>query len=153
CTVKDYTFLNVSSIAVSPANSAIPMGSTQQFTATGTLADGSTQDLSGAVTWSSTNPSVANIDSSGMATGLAEGTTTIQARSGSVIGSTELTIRSLIGLTSIVIAPANPPSLPIDETQQFTATGMYSDGSTVDLTRSATWSSSDATVASIDAFG
>jgi len=153
CTVKDYTFLNISSITVSPSNPAVSIGATQQFTASGTLADGSTQDVSGAVTWSSSNPSVATIDGSGTANGLAEGSTTIQAHYGSVTGSTDLTIRSLIGLSSIVIAPASPPSLPVGETQQFTATGVYDDGSRVDLTRSVTWSSSNSAVASIDAVG
>jgi Bacterial Ig-like domain (group 2) len=53
------------------------------------------------------------------------------------------------GLTSIVVSPANG-SYQLPATQQFTATGKYSDGSSKNLTQSVTWSSSDASVATID---
>ena len=49
-------------------------------------------------------------------------------------------------LTSITITPANS-SITIGATQQFTATGNYSDGSTQNLTTSAIWSSSDGNIA------
>ena len=41
------------SIAVTPANSSLAKGSTQQFTATRTYSDNSTQNLTSSVTWSS----------------------------------------------------------------------------------------------------
>ncbi|MDP9263853.1 MAG: GDSL-type esterase/lipase family protein [Acidobacteriota bacterium] len=41
------------SIQVTPANPCVPQGGTQQFTARGTYADRSTQDLTSAVTWTS----------------------------------------------------------------------------------------------------
>ena len=41
------------SIAVSPDSASLESGGTQQFTATGTYSDDSTQDLSSAVTWDS----------------------------------------------------------------------------------------------------
>ena len=46
------------SIAVTPANPSIGKGATQQFTATGTYSDSSTQNLTSSVTWSSTNTAV-----------------------------------------------------------------------------------------------
>ena len=55
-------------------------------------------------------------------------------------------------LTSIAIAPPNP-SIAINATEQLTATGTYSDGSSADITTSAAWSSSNAAVASISASG
>jgi YVTN family beta-propeller protein len=54
-----------------------------------------------------------------------------------------------VSLTSIAITPANP-SIAIGATQQFTATGNYSDGSTKDLTASAMWLSSTIAVATIN---
>jgi len=150
CTVKDYTFVNISAITVSPANSSIPIGGTQQFTATGTLADGSTQDVSSAVSWSSTDPSVATIDGSGTASALAAGTTTIQASSNGVNGTTQLRV---VSLTSIAVTPANP-TIALGGTQQLTATGTYSDGTTTqNLTSSVTWTSSLSTVATVSASG
>ena len=55
-------------------------------------------------------------------------------------------------LTSITVTP-NYPIVFSGDTQQFTATGHYSDGSTLDLTSLSTWTSSDTTVATFDASG
>jgi hypothetical protein len=71
------------SIAVTPASPSITKGLTQQFTATGTFTDNSTQLLSN-VTWASSSNSVATINSTGLATGVAAGTTGITASQGSV---------------------------------------------------------------------
>lgn len=51
-------------------------------------------------------------------------------------------------LISISITPANG-SYQLPAIQQFTATGHYSDGSTQDITQSATWSSLDTSVATV----
>jgi hypothetical protein len=80
------------SLAVTPVNSSIAKGTTQQFTATGTFSDGSTQNLTNTVTWTSTNAAVATITSSGLATGVAPGSTMMQAAWGSVSSSTSLTV-------------------------------------------------------------
>ncbi|MGZ4816244.1 MAG: Ig-like domain-containing protein [Terriglobales bacterium] len=137
------------SIAVTPANPSIATGQTQQFTATGTYSDGSHQVIS-SPTWTSTDASVATIDSSGLATGVGAGTTTIAASSGGVNGSTVLTVNARI-LVSIAVTPANP-SIAVGQTQQFTATGTYSDGGH-QVIASPNWSSTDASVATIDSSG
>lgn len=55
-------------------------------------------------------------------------------------------------LVSIAVTPANP-SVVIPGTQQFTATGTNSDGTTIDLTALATWASTNPAVATINAAG
>jgi trimeric autotransporter adhesin len=55
-------------------------------------------------------------------------------------------------LTGIDITPISPAIL-VNDTQQFKATGHFSDGSTADLTANASWSSSNTTVATIENFG
>ena len=55
-------------------------------------------------------------------------------------------------LTSISVTPTSA-SIEEGQTQQFTATGTFSDSSTADLTSSATWASSNEPVATIDASG
>jgi len=55
-------------------------------------------------------------------------------------------------LTSIAITPADA-SIAVNATQQFTATGTYSDGSTANIGSSASWNSSNAGVATISAAG
>ncbi len=57
-----------------------------------------------------------------------------------------------LGLVSIVVTPANP-SLVAGNTQQFTATGVYSDGTTVNLTGSVGWGSSATSIASMNGAG
>ncbi len=59
---------------------------------------------------------------------------------------------SIINLVSINVAPADP-TIALGQSQQFTAMGSYSDGSTRDLTSSAAWSSSNTSVAAISAAG
>ena len=80
------------SISVTPADPSIPAGTGQQFTATGTYSDESTQNLTTSVAWTSTSTSVATITTAGLATGLAAGSTTIEATSDSITGSTGLTV-------------------------------------------------------------
>ncbi len=139
------------SLALTPINPSLPGGTVQQFTATGTYSDGSTQDLTAAASWTSSVPSVASISnatgSNGSATTIAAGTTRITATVGSVSGSTTLTVTTAT-LVSLDISPTNP-SIALGTTQQFTATGTYSDGSTQVLTTAASWTSSVPSVATI----
>jgi hypothetical protein len=79
------------SIAVTPANPSIAKGGTQQFTATGTFSDSTTQVLSNAV-WASATPGVATSNATGLATGVGAGTSTISGTVGSITGSTLLTV-------------------------------------------------------------
>ena len=57
-----------------------------------------------------------------------------------------------VALVSINIAPA-AATIAVGATQQFTATGNYSDGTTKDLTSVAIWSSSSANAATLAASG
>jgi uncharacterized protein YjdB len=139
------------SIAVTPATPSVPKGDTQAFTATGTLSDQSTEDLTSQVTWTSTATAIASITPAGLATALTIGTSTIRATSNGITGSTLLTV-SPAALVSIAVTPITP-TLPKGETRAFTATGTYSDQSTQDLTSQVTWASATQSVATIDATG
>jgi hypothetical protein len=143
------------SIAVTPANPAVAPGTNQQFIATGTYNDGSTQNLTASATWSSSNPAVASVSTStptqGLAKAVTAGTTTITAVSGAVSGSTTLTVTSAV-ITSITVTPATP-NIPLGIAQQFAAMGTFSDGSMQDVTDVVTWKSSATSVASITVSG
>src|SRR5882724_3787274 len=56
-------------------------------------------------------------------------------------------------LTSIAVTPATPANLKVGATQQFTATGTYSDSSTADITATVTWASGTTATATITASG
>jgi uncharacterized protein YjdB len=141
----------VRTITVAPDHQSIPKGLTQQFTASGTFSDGSSQDLSSQVVWGSDTPAVATITSAGLAHGLGTGMATISAKLGAVMGSTVLTISPAV-LQSLKVAPLSP-NVAKGLTRQFTATGTYSDGSTQDLTSQVTWVSADTSVAIVDVNG
>ena len=67
------------SITINGGGTSIAKGTTAQFTATATFSDGSTQDLTNSVTWSSSNTSVATIAAVGIVAGVNAGTSTISA--------------------------------------------------------------------------
>ncbi len=139
------------SIAVTPATASIPAGNTQQFTATGTYSNGSQQNLTSSVQWSSLASAVATVSSGGLATGVAQGAATIIATSGSITGSAALTVTAPV-LTSLAVTPVNA-SFALGTTQQMTATGTYSDGSTLNLTNTVTWSTGNGAIASVNGQG
>src|SRR5439155_2357122 len=126
-------------------------GTEQVFAATGIYSDLTTQDLTGPVTWSSSDPLVATISdaagSLGLGTSVAPGHTTIAASLGGISGNTSLTVTAA-SLVSIEVTPASP-SIALGTAQAFTATGTYSDSTTQDLTDRVTWSSSNPLVATI----
>ena len=147
------TSATLSSIAVTPANSSIAKGATLQFAATGTYSDGSTQDITHGVTWSSSNASVAAINSaSGIALGQVAGTANITASQGTVNSAAVPLNITNATLQSINVTPA-APSIALGTTQQFTAIGTYSDLSTANITSIVTWTSATPTTASISASG
>ena len=99
------------SIKLTPANPSIFVGSTQQFTATGTYSDNSTQNITVNVAWASASPSVATIGAStGLATGVATGTSQITASLGGITSPSDtLTVSNSvpsIGSLSPSHAPA-----------------------------------------------
>lgn len=142
---------NLVSISVAPVASSIPVHTTQQFSATGTYADGSSSDLTSLVTWKSGSTAVATVDVNGLVTSVAPGSSNVSASIGGITGSTTLTVTAPT-ISSISITPVDL-TLAIGINQQFTATATYSDGSTQDLTSGVTWSSSSSTVASINGSG
>src|SRR4030095_6807370 len=147
-TVTDATLV---SIEVSPTAPSLANGLTQQFAATGLFTDNSTQDLTTQVTWASSDEAVATVSnadgSNGLATTAGLGTTTVSATSGAVSGDTTLTVTDAT-LVSIEVSPT-APSLANGLTQQFAATGLFTDNSTQDLTTQVTWASSDNATATV----
>ncbi len=141
------------SISVAPVADSIGVGQTEQYTATGLYSNLSTADLTSSVTWSSSDATDASVSTSGLATGLATGASTITATDPStkIAGTGLLTVIPAV-LLSISVAPV-ADSIGVGQTEQYTATGLYSNLSTADLTSSVTWSSSDATDASVSTSG
>jgi len=145
-TVLTVTNAVLQEIDITPAIPTIALGTSQQFTATGTYSDSSTADLTATASWSSDNTAVATV-SSGLAHSVRTGSATITATLDGVSGSTVLTVDSA-ALLSIDVTPTNP-STPLGVSQQFSASGNFSDGTSQDLTTLATWSSSNNGIADV----
>lgn len=145
------TTVSLVSITVTPTNTSIANGTTQQYTATGIHSNGTTSDLTATATWASTDITKASINITGLATGQGLGSTIITATKDAITSNlANLTVTDAT-LTSIAITPLNP-STTVGGTEQFTATGTYTDSSTQDITTAVTWSSSDPNIATISSF-
>lgn len=145
------TAASLVTIAVTPANPSMAIGTTKQFAATGTFSDSSTQDITASVLWSSSTPGVATISNQGVASSVATGTTTITANFGSVSGSTTLTV-SAAHLVSITISPANP-TIQRHTLIKFTASGTFSDSSVASNLSGLTWKSNHPNIANVRSTG
>jgi hypothetical protein len=164
------------SIQVSPAAQSITVGQTAQFGATGTFGNAnhpSTKDVTASVTWTSSTPSVATVNSSGLVAAVGVGSTVITASAtafngpisssatvsvtASGSGSTSTGGGGVIGtepLTSINIVPGGTTVSNKGMTGQYLAFGTYSTAPYVrDLTNVVTWISLAPEVASINSTG
>jgi hypothetical protein len=139
----------VATITVSPSTAAVDaLGATQQFTAIARDRDGAV--IAGQVfSWSSTSPAVATVNAtSGLATAVANGSTTVRATSGTVSGSAALEVGQVVA--TIQVSPAVRTFLAAGEAQQFTATARDSRGNVVEGA-AVEWVSSLPAVASVAA--
>ena len=138
----------VASIFVSPSQFSVASGQAKQLTAQAVYSDGTRQDVTSQVAWSSSNDSILAVASTGLATGVSTGTATITATLGSAAGTAVGTVTN-VSLSSILVTPASA-SVAIGQTQAFTANGVFSDGSSTDITSSVTWGSAAPNIASVD---
>jgi hypothetical protein len=136
------------SITVGPAMVQLPVGSTQQFTAIANFEDGTSVDFTTTAIWSSSNPTFASIDAGGVATALADGITSVTAEHPSGMRAS-VTLR--VVPAALLTLAVNPPTAMIGmgDRIDFEASGLFTDGSTRDLTNAVTWGSTDTAVATI----
>ena len=139
------------SIAVTPQSPLLTPNHSVQLSATGTFTDGSSQDLSTAVTWSSSATGVLTITSTGLATGNSPGAANVIAGMGVITGSDKLAV-ALPTLVSIALSPQNITLTPA-HSAQLRAVGTYSDASTQDISGSVAWSAIPGGIVAVGANG
>ncbi len=148
------------SLAISPSNPTVNVGSTIGLIATCTFSDSSTRDctISQGFTntgWTSGTPSHVTLASPVVdpetATCIAAGTSLITAASGIVSGNTTVTCQAPAPtLVSIAVTPLTPTQF-VGSGVGFTATCTYSDSSTQNCTGTSAWTSSATSVATVGA--
>jgi hypothetical protein len=145
------------SIAVTPANSTVPVGETQQYDAMGTfLTPGgttTTMDVTTIATWAATGNTNVSI---GASTGLATvattatvgSTATISAALYGITGTTTMTVGSAAAV-SLSVTPASP-TIAIGNALALVATENWSDGTTGHTPAGpVTWASGTTTTANV----
>ncbi len=116
----------LTSIVVTPLNSTLNVGDTQEYIAQGFDQYGNPFTIT--PTWSATG---GIIDVNGLYTATTEGNFTIRATSGSITGTASIIVSdSSSVLSSILISPSNV-TLSVNETQQFTAQGFDQNGNQI----------------------
>lgn len=156
--------VRVISLQVTPAMATVPVGGTRAFVATATFSDGVSRDVtrSSALGWRSQDEGVARVgnepDRQGIATGVAVGSTLIEAVGSAngiqfeALAQLEVTDAKITGLD--IQAPTGP--LPVGLAAQLQAFASLSDGSApVDVTGhdGLSWLSDAPDVARVDADG
>ena len=113
------------SIPIAPASATLDISKTVQFTALGVSPDGSATDLTGRVTWSSANAAIVTIESTGVARGVAVGSTTITATFESLSRTAAVTVRSPEPIPPEPVPSAIDPTVVSDMSKsvQFLYTG------------------------------
>ncbi len=136
-------------VAVTPATAELTaLGATVRFSAE--VRDQNGQVMAGAaVTWSSTDGSVATVDASGLATAVGNGTASITGAAGSVTGTAVAVVMQ--SADSVTVSPATD-TIVIGDTLGLAAEAFDANGHVV-VEAEFTWASSDESVATVDAMG
>lgn len=135
----------LSSLSLSPDSMELERSLTQMVTLSGTFADGTTIDLDevAQVSWSSSDESIFTVGDASAdgveVTAVEIGTAKLIATLGSLSAEEDVSViaPSLVSITIEETTVAN-----LKATGALTATGVYVDQSTQDLTKMVTWSSS-----------
>ena len=138
---------SLNSLELSPPLWTGAQGISKQFYATGIYDDDSHSDVTNAVTWSSSNLSVATINASGLVSLVGGGTATITAE---YLGQTQSVqvVSESDPIQSVTISP-DVAVIPNHFDVKMTATALFASGESLDITDQVYWSVSNSSIASV----
>jgi len=137
----------ITSIQVTPIVASKAKDETQQFYATATLDDNSTLDISNSVTWSSSDSTVLEIGSTGIANLKTAGVVAVTATFGGTSNTVNFTVLDK-SLSSLAVN-LSASDIGVGVTANATVIATYSDSTTEDVTSSVNFSTSNSSVAII----
>lgn len=148
----EYSAPTLQSVSVNPDSQILDVNNTQQLSATALYSDSSTADVTSSSTWTSSDENVATVSASGLVTSIGSGTCNITATYNSQSDYASITVNEQqeVTLTKIEIMP-EPTTIENGTTQQLSVVAYYSDSSTVDVTSSATFESSNQSYITVNA--
>ena len=127
----------IESISIQPTNINVVVNTVIQFQATGSQSNGLIGNVNTQVSWSSSNPSVATVSSSGLVTAVGAGTVTITAgTSGNIKAPATLTVSPIPIPISIPVGN-KPSAIAIDSSGNLWVTNQ-GDNSITELSSSGT---------------
>lgn len=126
----------LTSIAISPTAPQVQQGKTIQLQAFGTYDDGTRSQIKSGVSWSSSDTSIATVDTStGILTGVSTGTSTVTADAQALSSTATATVFLIIN--SISISPTSANITTTTGSAAFSVTAV-SNGTTIDITGAST---------------
>jgi hypothetical protein len=145
-------FTKLTSITISAVSPTIASGTSTKLIATGHFSGQFSRDVTDQAVWSSASPTVADFKYSAApnrnrVTAVAPGSAVVTATVEGVSAAYTLTV-SNAAVQTMTITPGSV-SVPNGLTKQFTASGVFSDSTTQDLTFDAVWSATPGTFATI----
>ena len=140
------TTVPVTGVTVSPTSVTLNLGQTQALTAVVAPSTATTP----AVTWASSDTSIASVNASGVVTAVAAGasTITVTTTDGGLTASTAVTVTSTVAATGVTLSPSTVALAP-GQTQTLTAAVLPSNATN----KAVTWTSSSEQVATVSASG
>lgn len=142
---------SVQQIDVISDSNSIAAGVSQQLSAEATLNSGKVQDLSDEVIWSSSDTSIASVNSSGLLNTKTSGNVLIEASYQDVTGSENFTVTTAL-LESIDIE-SDATEVALGYSLMLTAMGVFSDSTELDIQENVFWTVDDSGNASINQSG
>lgn len=141
------TGTDITDLEIYPPDSRVVAGYSRQYDLTATFKDFDKEDVTQQASWRSADPSIADVNSRGVVTGKQPGRTVIEADYLGVTGTIDVQVRKA-ELERIQVSPVNP-NLVKGARLQFTATGIFSDGSNQNITPQVTWDSDEPDIATV----
>jgi len=139
----------VATVTLTPGSATLNEGQTLQLTAT--LKDANGNPLVGrSITWSSSNPSAAGVNGTGLVTGVTAGSATITATSEGKSGTSAITVVHM-PVASVTVTPASG-TVSAGSSVQLTATPKDANGNPL-VGRTVTWQSSNTATATVNGSG
>ncbi len=156
-TITDPPFISVVDpirIEIAPLTATIQVGNSQLFVVTAFLPDGSSFNAVDQSLFRVVDPSIASVDGTGNATGLAPGQTQVIATLNSLTASADLTVTATPSgnVVSIEVFPSSVYA-PFNTGRQFDAILTHLDGSKTRGNNLVNWSLSDNTLGNINSTG